>query len=379
MKIINIYNGDFLNSSQGGGMRYLRDLMLTQKNKGYQIELLAVGEGSARYIEIEGVMVRYIPISRTLKWPFFLWGLICHLLRSGRDYNNQIIHLHRIYFSPPFRLLVRNAHIVTTIHSKTFAVITERIPFLYKMLPLLLFLEKVLIKTCVNRLSAAGDYAIDLYEERHDLDRDTVVPLRCPSLIVPVDQAAKELSDDTRKNILCVGRIAAVKRPINVLELFENALKKRPKLIDKYRLIFIGEGDERAVLESAVSRLGLDPHVKLIGSVQADFMPHFYAAGSCLVLLSSSEVAPFTVKEALTCGLPVFSTDVGIVSEYIPVNCGTIIPVEYPESNSEMFLEFLDRKFDQDECKAHAKYILQKEIDQFDKGLNRLYLPLGSS
>ena len=91
MKIINIYNGDFLNSSQGGGMRYLRDLMLTQKNKGYQIELLAVGEGSARYIEIEGVMVRYIPISRTLKWPFFLWGLICHLLRSGRDYNNQII------------------------------------------------------------------------------------------------------------------------------------------------------------------------------------------------------------------------------------------------------------------------------------------------
>lgn len=373
MKIVNVYNGDFIHSSQGGGMRYLRDLMQAQHRKGYAVELLAVGTGAPRQIDIEGVPVTYVPVSPTLRWPVFLLNLFLYLIKNGKQYYNQTIHLHRVYFAPVFRLLVRKAHIVVTIHSKTFAVITERYPSLEKILPLMLSGEKLLLKTCINGISAAGDYAIDLYHERHDLQQGAIIPLRCPSLMRPSEIKHSMLAADSRKNILCVGRIAAVKRPLSVLELFYRAAQSRPELTATHRLVYVGDGEDRSTLEKQVVQLGMINAVTVLGSIPANEMPDIYAAGFCLVLLSSSEVAPFTVKEALTAGLPVFATDVGIVSEYVPNSCGKIIPATNPETQSDMFLEFLDHNYSNDDCKMYAKLIRNKEQEQFEAGLQTLY------
>lgn len=373
MKIVNVYNGDFIRSSQGGGMRYLRDLMQAQHRKGYEVELLAVGTGSTRQIDIEGIPVTYVPVSPTLHWPAFLFNLFVYLLKNGKRYRAHIIHLHRVYFAPAFRLLVRNAYIVVTIHSKTFAVVTERHAFMKALLPILLIGENLLIRTCINGISAAGEYAINLYHNRHGLPRDSIISLRCPSVMNTTQTKHHVLAMDSRKIILCVGRLAAVKRQMSVLNLFYQAIQARPMLIKTHRLIFVGDGDDRDVLQNQVSHLNLDNAVTILGSISASEMPNIYAAGSCLILLSSSEVAPFTVKEALTAGLPVFATDVGIVSEYVPPTCGHVIPPDFPEYQIDAFLSFLDKRYEPNECMRHAHAIQKKEFAQFDHGLTSLY------
>lgn len=373
MKIINVYNGDFINSSQGGGMRYLRYLMQAQHRKGYEIELLAVGTGPARQIDIEGVPITYVPVSPTLRWPVFLSHLFWYLLQNVARYRNQIIHLHRVYFAPAIRLLIRNAHIVVTIHTKTFSVLTERFPVTEKILPLILWMESLLLRTCVDRLSAAGEYAINLYGERHGMAQHSIVSLCGPSLLQESNQPDAALYDDPRKNILCVGRIASVKRPLAVLELFRHAVELQPGLMATHRLVFVGDGEDRTKLQQAIAEAGMQLHVKVTGSIEAARMPNIYAAGCCLVLLSTSETGPFTVKEALACGLPVFATQVGNVGEYVPAACGMVIPVADPELQTQKFLAFLEHDWKASDCKNHAGFIYHKEQTLFEQGLNTLY------
>jgi len=166
-------------------------------------------------------------------------------------------------------------------------------------------------------------------------------------------------------------------RSVAVRRFSAQASILRPKLVETHRLVFIGDGEDREQVKEYIATHGLDAHVTVMGSVHADRIPDIYAAGCCLVLLSSSETGPFTVKEALASGLPVFATDVGNVSEYVPNECGVVIPVECPESHAEEFLEFLDRQYDNNACKHHAAIILAKEQSQFEQGLDVLYTRQG--
>lgn len=55
-------------------------------------------------------------------------------------------------------------------------------------------------------------------------------------------------------------------------------------------------------------------------------MPDFYARGHVFVCSSASEGGPLPLLEAMACGRPVVSTDVGVVPELVDADCGRIIP-----------------------------------------------------
>ena len=86
-------------------------------------------------------------------------------------------------------------------------------------------------------------------------------------------------------------------------------------LAQRFRLVIVGEGPERAAIEAAAAAMGLADRVLLPGFLPA---PHRYVGLFDVMALSSlSEQFPIAVVEAMAAGLPVASPPVGDVAHMV--------------------------------------------------------------
>lgn len=72
-----------------------------------------------------------------------------------------------------------------------------------------------------------------------------------------------------------------------------------------------------AACEAAGRELGQSVRLEVAANVSPDRMPVFMSAADCLLMTSSIEGSPNTVKEALMCNLPVIATPAGDVAELL--------------------------------------------------------------
>jgi glycosyltransferase involved in cell wall biosynthesis len=102
--------------------------------------------------------------------------------------------------------------------------------------------------------------------------------------------------------ILAVGRLTTQKDFVTLIKAFALLLEIR-----KARLLILGEGDLRTVIEAEVTRLGLKQYVSLPGFTAN---PYPYMVRTPVFVLSSRwEGLPTVLIEALFCGASIVSTD----------------------------------------------------------------------
>lgn len=116
----------------------------------------------------------------------------------------------------------------------------------------------------------------------------------------PVSHAWLQVSGPP--TLLSVGRLEAQKDFATLIEAF--ALLD-PRL--QARLIILGEGSQRAVLEALVRRLDLQDRVSMPGFVENPFS--FMSRASMFVMSSLHEGFGNVLVEAMACGTPVVATD----------------------------------------------------------------------
>ena len=117
-------------------------------------------------------------------------------------------------------------------------------------------------------------------------------------------------SDD--KVVAYVGRLVKEKNIDFLLKSFTLLLEA----ISEALLIIIGEGSDRERLERLVRSLNLK-NVIFMGAQESNKIPEILNCADVLALCSLYEGSPTVVKEALACGVPVVSTNVGDVSNII--------------------------------------------------------------
>ncbi len=100
--------------------------------------------------------------------------------------------------------------------------------------------------------------------------------------------------------LLAVGRLEAQKDFATLIRAFQ-------KLEHPARLIILGEGSQRPILEKFIQEAELQERVELVGFVENPY-PYMKQA-STLVMSSIHEGFPNVLVEALACGCPVVSTD----------------------------------------------------------------------
>jgi len=99
---------------------------------------------------------------------------------------------------------------------------------------------------------------------------------------------------------------------------FIEGVKKISGDFPNLKALIIGEGSMRKNLEARIERLGLQANVELYGWAEnAEEIASLYRKSRICVCMSYSEGGPRFTMEAMACGLPVISTPVGIMPDYL--------------------------------------------------------------
>ncbi len=108
--------------------------------------------------------------------------------------------------------------------------------------------------------------------------------------------------------LIQVGALIRTKNVYNLIKVFAGWQQK-------FKLILVGDGPERARIEKLIQRLGLAGNILLLGKKSHDETLSIIKSGDVLLLPSICEQIPNVVLEALALGRPVIATRVGGVPE----------------------------------------------------------------
>lgn len=112
-------------------------------------------------------------------------------------------------------------------------------------------------------------------------------------------------------------------------------------------LYIAGPGDYQRALERQAERLGLASRVKFLGRVAQGQMPLWYQAADLFCFGSLREGCPNVVLEALACGTPVVSTNVGGIPDLVEEGfSGLLFEPGSPEAFAEALKAALARPWD---------------------------------
>jgi glycosyltransferase involved in cell wall biosynthesis len=122
------------------------------------------------------------------------------------------------------------------------------------------------------------------------------LPVALPSVVVsPIFGDCKVL--------LAVGRLGVEKQHALLIDVFARLAFR----FEQWRLVILGEGNERASLQAKIFSLDLENRVFLLG--RAGNIAEWYARADLYVMCSSYEGMPNSLLEAMSFGLPVVSFD----------------------------------------------------------------------
>lgn len=156
--------------------------------------------------------------------------------------------------------------------------------------------------------------------------------------------------------LITVGGLVERKGFHRVIELLPRLRATRPNLL----YLVVGgpsaEGDWGERLRAQVEGLGLQDAVRFLGVVPHGEIRRALSAADVFVLATSNEGWANVILEAMACGLPVVTTDVGGNAEVVrDASLGTIVPFADSHALERALDEALRRRWDREAIVAYAR------------------------
>ncbi|MEK7642966.1 MAG: glycosyltransferase family 4 protein [Patescibacteria group bacterium] len=126
---------------------------------------------------------------------------------------------------------------------------------------------------------------------------------------------------------LVASRLSQEKNILMIIRAFERILKDYPRTL----LRIVGDGPERAMLEDYVRIQKLGTHVQFEGWI--DDPVRFFASDHCFVSASWYEGYGLSLVQAMASGMPIVTTDVGVVGELLKDNISGLVVEVGDEGN----------------------------------------------
>ncbi|MBK8992662.1 MAG: glycosyltransferase [Gammaproteobacteria bacterium] len=175
----------------------------------------------------------------------------------------------------------------------------------------------------------------------------------------PIDRAAAReqlgLPQDA-KILVSVGGLVERKGFHRVIELLPDLLMRFPDL----HYVVVGgacpEGDLTQVLKDLVARLGLGERVHFLGAIAPEALHKPLSASDVFVLSTANEGWANVFLEAMACGLPVVTTEVGGNAEVVcDESLGSITPFGDADALKSAIADALARDWDRERIIEYAR------------------------
>ncbi len=156
--------------------------------------------------------------------------------------------------------------------------------------------------------------------------------------------------------LISVGGLVPRKGFHRVIELLPQLKQEFPDLL--FLIVGSGsaEGNNRSALEHQVKQLKLENCVKFFGALPPDELPSVLSAADVFVLATSNEGWANVFLEAMACGLPVVTTNVGGNQEVINNDkLGIVVPYGDKPALSRAISDSLHRSWDKQFIRSYAE------------------------
>lgn len=337
--------------SHGGIPTHVINLLDGLPKFGAKVTLIGVSDNKNNQLSCD-----YIPITNKRNpngytYLFSLWLKAPFLKIASTD----VICTHRPDDMFPFILFHRKKPKVCTLHGKIF----ENIYIKHEKIIAKIYgiVEKFTLKRLSNH-DASSIIAVDETTERYFISKYPwlkniikVIPIGIDlNKFKPMnkEEMRRIYGFDTKdKIIIYVGRLEKEKKLDLLIKSFAFVKKNNPQT----KLVFVGDGRENAHLKNLVDEIKLKD-VIFMGAIKYDKIPEVLNCADVFALTSLYESGPLVIIEALACGVPAVTVDVGRVREFIQNRyCGKIVERDEQKfANALIDILRMDKAKTRDEC-----------------------------
>lgn len=351
----------FIPSLGGGGAeRIMVNLARGFSERGFDVDLiLAKADGPFLSLVPKSVRIVNLKAKRVLyslpSLVHYLRGSKPEALISALDHANAVALMAKLLSRSPVRLAV-------SVHSTLSQSSAHAVSLRGRLTPFLIRLLYPWADAVIAVSKGAADDLLRVSKLRRERVHVVYNPVVVPELFVQAQEVLDHpwFAAGEPPVILGVGRLTKPKDFTTLIRAFAMVKEVRPA-----RLVILGEGEERARLETLIRNLGLEDSVELPGFVSN---PYKYMKRAAVFVLSSKwEALPTVLIEALALGTPVISTDCpsGPAEILEGGRWGRLVPVGDVNALAQAILRALSGEVPSPPKEASHPYELQRVVSAY--------------
>jgi glycosyltransferase involved in cell wall biosynthesis len=247
--------------------------------------------------------------------------LLCRLYKYRKRIleKGDVLHIQRFDYAIPFLYLTKKAKIIVYFHgaaSKGYltgsGIKSKSKGYIYSIL------ERIILPK-VDRIVTVSKKDEEFYANKFPKIKEKIktipIPVDLNEFHITLDKRTLRNNyglNENHKIITYIGRFSKIKGIDLIIKAFVDLNKTMPET----ELVLVGDGEEGGALKDLAKDLNAK-NIHFLGNLPHKDIPDILNCADVLVMASYTEGMPTVILEALACGLPVVSTDVGDIGNII--------------------------------------------------------------
>ncbi|MEE8348909.1 MAG: N-acetyl-alpha-D-glucosaminyl L-malate synthase BshA [Acidobacteriota bacterium] len=325
--------------THGGSGVMASELALGLAEKGHEIHIVSYATPFRLGTFNQNLFIHEVEVASypLFKYPPYALALATKLVDVAREYGLDLIHAH--YAVPHAasaylaKQMLRSQKVktITTLHGTDITLVGADKSF-YQVIKF-------------NIEESDGVTAVSHYLQQRTLQEFNITrEIRVIHNFVDTGRYSRDSNDCAlghfapkgEKLLMHASNFRPVKRVEDVIRVFARVQERIPA-----KLILVGEGPDRPMVQQQVRELNLSDHVLFLG--EQDYMEELMSCAELFLLPSEQESFGLAALEAQSFGVPVIGTDLGGLPEVVAQGeTGFLLPVGDVEGMAAKALELLE-------------------------------------